>query len=81
MSENQTTPPDGFLPYESVPKDGRTLELWAPDADGPFRMAWHPGEVNPLVSLHRGIWVSTEGAFTWCDDRPDGAPTHWRSVQ
>ena len=74
--------PEGhWRPYDTVPKDGRAILLWAADAGGPFLMRWHPEDSNPLVSTRKGIWVLEGGGMTWCDEDPDGAPTHWRPLE
>lgn len=63
-------------PYETAPKNGRIIRLWGDD-EGPFLMFWNPAGFNPLVSSKPGIWESVNHDFTWCDEDPAGAPTHW----
>lgn len=63
-------------PYETAPKDGTPVLLWGDD-EGPYLMRWDAAGFNPLVSTVPGIWISVDGGFTWCDERPAGAPTHW----
>lgn len=64
-------------PYETVPKDGRPVYLWDTDGNGPYLMSWNPFGSNALVSRGPGIWEAVGGGFTWCDEDPRGAPTHW----
>lgn len=68
-----------WLPIATAPKDGTPVELRAED-EGPFRMYWDATASNALVSTHAGIWVLVGGGLTWCDERPEGAPTHWRPI-
>ena len=70
--------PEGFRPYATAPKDGRVILLWADGVGGAFPMYWDAKDANILVSTRAGIWVLEGGGLTWCDERPEGAPTHWR---
>lgn len=63
-------------PIETAPKDG-TIVMVGADDEGPYPMYWDAEFFNALVSTKPGIWVLEGGGLTWCDERPDGAPTYW----
>lgn len=67
-------------PYNTAPKDGRLIGLWAEDVGGPFPMRWDADATNPLVGDVRGLWVMADGSMTWSDHDPAGAPTHWEEI-
>lgn len=66
-----------WQPMATAPRDGTTILLWASDAGGPYEMFWNPHGTNLLVQSGEGIWELNGGGLTWCEERPDGAPTHW----
>lgn len=70
---------DDWRPIETAPKDGTLVEIMAEDF-GPYEMVWNPAGYNWLVSSSPGLWEDVGGNFTWCDERPEGAPTHWRPI-
>jgi hypothetical protein len=68
---------------ESAPKDGTIIEIgWKfPENERMqewFTMQWGTIKKNGLFPGVVGMWVSPDGSFTWNDQDPDGAPTHWR---
>lgn len=66
----------------TAPKDGSEIELtWMDDGlpQERFIMQWGHIQQNGLFPGLVGMWVAPDGSFTWSDDNPDGAPTHWRT--
>lgn len=74
-------------PISTAPRDGTVVDLtWMEDGHPQeiFSMCWNQFAGNPLVQSGKGIWamhsrVSGRILATWCEQDPDGAPTHWRA--
>lgn len=80
---NQTENKDDWHPIATAPKDGRVIELTSFFDDGEWfgeiwPMQWGHIQRNGLIPGKKGMWVTPDGAVTWDDSDPDGAPTHWR---
>lgn len=61
---------------ESAPKDGTAIVVADPDV-GCFIMRWGHIQKNPVFAPDTvGMWVATDGGFTWCDSDGFG-PTFW----
>lgn len=71
--------PQDRRPYDTAPKDGTPVRLWADD-EGPYLMYWDPSR-RGIVSRKTGVWVAVGAGFTWCDEIPAGAPTHWSPLE
>lgn len=71
---------------DTAPRDGSMIDLTWMDNDRPqeiYPMCWNQFAENQIVQRGKGIWAihsKTNGALlmTWCEQDPDGAPTHWR---
>lgn len=74
-----------WQPIETAPRDGTAVTLTWMDKGKPqetaSNMVWNQFAGNPLVQDGKGIWAchakSGEILFTWSEQNPDGAPTHW----
>lgn len=77
-----------WQPIATAPRDGTEIELTWMENDRPqeiYPMRWNRFAGNKLVQDEKGIWAMhsrTNGALlsTWCEQNPDGAPTHWRPL-
>lgn len=68
---------------ESAPKDGTIIILTWLDDNKPqdqFAMQWAHIQRNGLFPGKVSMWTTPNGSFTWNDDDPAGAPTHWIPV-
>ncbi len=68
---------------ETAPKDGRLIQIgWKYPEDDEmqewFTMRWGAIARNGLFPGVTGMWVSPCESFSWNDNDPEGAPTHWR---
>lgn len=61
---------------ETVPRDGTTV--WVADPDvGAYLMNWGHIQKNELFAPGTvGMWVATDGSFTWTEQGGFG-PTRW----
>jgi hypothetical protein len=69
---------------DSAPRDGTIVELTWMDKGRPqeiYPMQWGHIQKNGLFAPGvTGMWVMPNGAATWTEHDPDGAPTHWRPL-
>ncbi|MET4529119.1 hypothetical protein [Bradyrhizobium sp. JR18.2] len=76
------TVPQGWQPIATAPRDGTVVELTWMDNGRPqeiYPMQWGHIQRNKLFAGDTvGMWIMPNGAATWTEHDPDGAPTHWR---
>lgn len=65
-----------WLGIASAPRDGTPIWVMDPDA-GAFVMRWDRMVTNPIFSKATGMWISSDGSMTWCEDT-DAGPTWWK---
>ena len=73
-----------WQPIATAPRDGTVIELTWMDNGRPqdiYPMQWGHIQRNPLFAGDTvGMWVMPNGAATWTEHDPEGAPTHWREL-
>lgn len=77
-----------WQPIETAPRDGTPVQLTWMEKGRPqeiWILCWNQFATNHLVQDHKGIWAlhdrrTGELVLTWCEDDPDGAPTHWHPL-
>lgn len=77
-----------WQPIDTAPRDGTEIELTWMENGKPqeiYPMRWNAFASNNLVQDGKGIWamhsrINNALLMTWCEQNPDGAPTHWRPI-
>lgn len=73
---------DEWQTIATAPRDGTPIVLtWMDDGkpQDQWLMQWGHIQRNELFAPGVvGMWITPDGCFTWTEDNPKGAPTHWR---
>ena len=68
----------------TAPRDGTVIVLSWFEGGKPqewFTMQWGHIQRNGLIPGVIGMWVTPDGSMTWDESDPEGAPTHWLTME
>lgn len=63
-------------PIVTASRDGTLIWVGADDS-GEFVMRYDPEGENVIAQAGKGLWVASDGSFTWSEERGFG-PDYWR---